>query len=350
MIKNYKKIIVDNLCKDISTFKIVIHMYYDLFDQLPKVSKIVRDNSGKAMINDVVLSQDFSYYFSEDDDDNNKNISINLKEYCFCHINGIYIFSDQAIIYYQGSQLIALYNNINTINRIIEQCIPNLQIINEPTYLYTVYSNNGFFNYSFKIKENFNLDISKYYNDDLPYSELKEFCKSNSCGLSLLYGSPGCGKTTLIKNLIYELKGINFIIMESNMLSNSGSSEFIEYLTESKESVVIFEDCEKLLTSREISNNPYINTMLNLTDGLIGEALGIKFICTFNTSLKNIDSALLREGRLKLSYEFKPLVKEKSKILCDEQNVPCKGNMTLAEIFKKKIEINNPNKTNKMGF
>jgi ATP-dependent 26S proteasome regulatory subunit len=33
----------------------------------------------------------------------------------------------------------------------------------------------------------------------------------------------------------------------------------------------------------------------------------MKFICTFNDNMKNIDTALLRKGRLISKYEFKPL-------------------------------------------
>ena len=47
--------------------------------------------------------------------------------------------------------------------------------------------------------------------------------------------------------------------------------------------------------------------LLNLTDGLLGESLGIQIIATFNTDVKNIDKALLRKGRLSQIYEFKPL-------------------------------------------
>ena len=87
--------------------------------------------------------------------------------------------------------------------------------------------------------------------------------------------------------------------------------------------------------------------LLNLTDGIIGDVLGIKLICTFNTSLNNIDKALIRKGRLSLKYEFKKLAKDKVSNIIGKT---VDKEMTLADIyyadendFSKKIQ-------NKIGF
>ena len=50
-------------------------------------------------------------------------------------------------------------------------------------------------------------------------------------------------------------------------------------------------------------------------DGLMSDDLGIKFVCTFNEDVKNIDEALMRKGRLACMYEFKPLSAEKVAVL-----------------------------------
>ena len=42
------------------------------------------------------------------------------------------------------------------------------------------------------------------------------------------------------------------------------------------------------------------------------DCLCLKFICTFNDDVKNIDAALLRKGRLISKYEFKALCVEKA--------------------------------------
>jgi ATP-dependent 26S proteasome regulatory subunit len=85
--------------------------------------------------------------------------------------------------------------------------------------------------------------------------------------------------------------------------------------------------------------------MLNLTDGIIGEAFGVKFICTFNCPVNKIDKAVLREGRLSLIYEFKKLSLEKTKELLPTATEP----MTLAEIYNTD-DNGNKNKDKKIGL
>lgn len=173
----------------------------------------------------------------------------------------------------------------------------------------------------------------------MPICEFDSFINKSSCGLSLLHGKPGCGKTSFIKNLIYKY-GANkeFYILDSSLLSAITNSNFLDFLFDNRNSIFILEDCEKLVMDRKITDNAWIGTLLNLTDGMLGESLQIKFICTFNCDVNSIDKALLREGRLDILYEFKPLVKEKSAILCERLNKPCKGDMTLAEIYKSKLD------------
>lgn len=67
---------------------------------------------------------------------------------------------------------------------------------------------------------------------------------------------------------------------------------------------IVIEDAEDLLVSRDTNHNSGISMLLNLTDGLLGQSLGIQVICTFNTHVSNIDRALLRKGRLIALYEF----------------------------------------------
>ena len=62
----------------------------------------------------------------------------------------------------------------------------------------------------------------------------------------------------------------------------------------------------------------------------------IKFICTFNAPLKDIDEALLRKGRLAARYEFKDLTTDKVNQLIKEESLDIPEQthpMTLAEIY-----------------
>lgn len=171
-------------------------------------------------------------------------------------------------------------------------------------------------------------DLSANYNDDLPYKEIEELLYTNNQELILFHGEPGTGKTTLIKKLIHDNPSVQFTYFDCALLSSFSDGELFDFFERHKNQTLILEDCEKLLASRN-TGNPILHTMLNLTDGIIGEALNIKFICTFNCPLSQIDKAVLREGRLKLIYNFKKLSLEKTKNLLPSAT----EEMTLSQIY-----------------
>ena len=165
-------------------------------------------------------------------------------------------------------------------------------------------------------------DIATNYNDDLPHNEIVNFLNSDSSGLCILHGKPGTGKTTYFRHLIYsDIKDVNFIYIDYHQLSNATDGSFIDYLIEKKNSVIIFEDCEELLEKRENGKNTLINSLLNMSDGLLGDGLNLKFICTFNAPLTTIDDAILRKGRMKVMYEFNDLSPEKTQKLAKDIGV-----------------------------
>jgi len=126
------------------------------------------------------------------------------------------------------------------------------------------------------------------------------------------------------------------IFLPLQTAENIDSPSLVNLLLQNRNSVLVIEDAERLLASRDSGNNFGISTILNITDGLLSDGLGIKVICTFNTKLSNIDKALLRKGRLKSLYEFKPLEANKAKDLLVKlgvENVEIKEPMTLADIY-----------------
>ena len=267
---------------------------------------------------------------------------------------GIYIDEDEIGHYFTAYGEVQIfstyiqvnYNDYKQAKKLLEFVKPLPEDTDKiVTYDLVVSTNTGFSTTECTSSRNIDIDVKKNYNDDLPYDKYKEFCEKDGSGLALMFGTPGTGKTSLIKKLIYDCSDTNFYIMDFSMLQNIVSGQFLSFLLGLKNAVIIMEDCEYILKRRNTHENPLINSLLNITDGLVGDALNIRFLCTFNAALTDIDEALLRPGRLKVKYEFKALNKDKTKAICGDDKAE-----TLAEIYNRdKIDFNKKEQR-KIGF
>jgi hypothetical protein len=220
----------------------------------------------------------------------------------------------------------------------------------ETSFNYITAYQGGFGHNSFELPKNLDVPLDNY-TEDFPWEQIKNFCEADKPGIFLLYGTPGCGKSMLIRKLILECD-TTFFVLDASILNNITSASFIDYLTdECRNCVLILEDCEGLLKDREHSFNPFMSTILNLTDGLLGDGMKLKFICTFNTSITQIDPAVLRKGRLVGKYEFKKLSKDKANSVCKRLNLPLiNKEATLAEIYNQDENDFSRKETKKIGF
>ena len=181
------------------------------------------------------------------------------------------------------------------------------------------------------------IDLHLHYNDDFSTIHkmiLKNINKPNTSGLYLFHGNPGTGKSTYIKYLIHQINK-KVIFLSTKMAGQLDNAAMTPLLLQNRNAVIVIEDAEELITSREEVRNSNLSMLLNLTDGLLGESLGIQIIATFNTDVKNIDKALLRKGRLSTIYEFKPLTLDKTNILLTKlgHDIKVVTEWTLADIF-----------------
>lgn len=117
---------------------------------------------------------------------------------------------------------------------------------------------------------------------------------ASSQNILLLIGPPGTGKSTLLRSLILaDPKRIPYIV-SNDLLTES--SAFVPWVQRrGSRATIVIEDADRLVTPRE-QGNSIMSGILNAGDGIISSSRKI-IISTNLTSLKNVDQALIRDGR-----------------------------------------------------
>ena len=199
------------------------------------------------------------------------------------------------------------------------------------------------------------LDIHANYNDDFAEAHetiTKRLNQKNDKGLVILHGLPGTGKTSYLRFLTGKIRKKIFFL-QPHIAAHITDPEFVSILIQNPNSVLIIEDAENILMNREDTGNSVVSILLNLADGLLSDCLNLQIICTFNTSISNIDEALLRKGRLIAKYEFGKISAEKAKQLSEKLGFQTQITepMTLAEIYNQtEKQFHQPKEKRKIGF
>lgn len=266
-------------------------------------------------------------------------------------INEAYIYDET---YYLTENFLLSLNgylfltNTDVASRLEPYLIPYTEI---KTFGYVSANSNGFTTKQMNISDLFTEEnFFDNYNDDLPWDKIIKFCEGENSGLAVLHGIPGTGKSSLIRHLI-STSSCKFFWLDQSMLGNINNTDFVNFLIEHKTATFIMEDCEYLLHSREQGGNGLISSLLNISDGILGDSLKIKFLCTFNSDLRQIDKALLRKGRLKIKYEFRELTIDKTNVLLNRLGFESQNKaLPLCDIYNYDVDNGNKVKTSKIGF
>ena len=192
------------------------------------------------------------------------------------------------------------------------------------------------------VLDNYDVDLEFNYNTDLlPVHNyvMQSIEEQNGTGIILLYGKPGTGKTTYIRHLISQTDK-PVLYFSSKTAEDLSNPNMLSLWSEFKNAICIIEDAELVLMDRGDNPSSPVAAILNMTDGFLAQCFHIQFICSFNTSLSKIDTALTRKGRLIAAYEFKALQKEKAQRLSDElgYNTTIENDMTLADIYNQEMD------------
>lgn len=360
-----------------SALKYYIGVYGLMFAESPNIISILND--GKYL-NSKLKNDDFGNYnrpydeFATDDLDDDyteedlttfdnvaiQSTMINLYNH-FKETNDCYIIRNDIFPIFVADHLLIFYDwfdedlyvlqDSEYLREDVKACVVDDRSDKSiRTVSYITHDNMGFNKTKIQVT-NQEADLKKLYNDDLPDEEIFAFLNGNQSGLLLLHGEAGTGKTSYIRNMMYRLKQHEFLVLDNSVFGYITDASFIKLLMSNKNSVIILEDCEEMLADR-VAGNSRIAALLNLSDGILGDSFRFKFICTFNTSVSQIDQALLRKGRMKMKYEFKKLCAEKTYALGQEigKNIPKDESLTLADIFNYGIDNGNKNVKKQIGF
>ena len=167
----------------------------------------------------------------------------------------------------------------------------------------------------------------------------------------LLHGLPGTGKTTYLRYLIGKIKK-RVLFLSPNVAGNLMNPDFIDLLIKNPNTVLVIEDAENIIMDRRTNSSSAVSNLLNISDGLLADFLNVQLICTFNSSLTMVDSALMRKGRLIAKYEFGKLSIAKSQKLNDHLGFDkhIEAPMTVAEITNQHEQSFDTKQVQILGF
>lgn len=139
---------------------------------------------------------------------------------------------------------------------------------------------------------------------------VEDINSAKPCGrLSVIDGVPGTGKTYLIRALAGLCPNAIFFILPAELVPHISGPGLLKVLIDTRANnentpmVMIIEDADACLVRRAADNVSAISTILNMGDGILGDLLDLRIVCTTNAGHLNdrhneMDPAITRSGRL----------------------------------------------------
>ena len=358
---NITKQISNNLFVNANTRAIdPCYWYMELFDKIPVYQFYMEVHRSDAdekidiynvIFNDLISSGEFepmlyeynkskkkekesSMAFLNDDEDStvwdDKDI----------YTSRFYLVSknEPLMIYYEYDNLnIITHLGTEAIDNVVEKYIKKYNQHNDKVKCYAIVKDPDIYLNDVDIELDGDLDYDMYNEGfEEVHKRIVHSIEKDKNGLYLLYGKPGTGKSTYIRHLIKECgtEDRKFIYVPCKLFDALTDPTSLNFLMRNRGNVFIIEDCENLVTVDDDIRSDGITDLLNMTDGLLSDALNIKIICTFNTDYEKIDEALLRPGRCRCKYDFDLLDKDRANKVAEKFKIQkVDKDISLAELF-----------------
>jgi hypothetical protein len=186
-------------------------------------------------------------------------------------------------------------------------------------------------------------DLALHYGEDfMDWERLwLERLRQRRSGVTVLYGPPGCGKTSFLKSLMARLIGkFEFYYVPISAFDLLSSPSFVNFWIEQKtvgcgkHRIAIMEDAEELLLPRDEGSRARVSNLLNIGDGFLGEHLKLHIVATTNVEVRDLDPAL-RPGRLTATRLFRRLTRPEAQRLAEAKHLKLtdQPDYSLAEIY-----------------
>lgn len=259
--------------------------------------------------------------------------------------------NDSVRLYVRGNSVdlfMSAYSTSEDVSQIVWQTYRkhSVQETNIDVFVTTYYMNGA--NLSDNVKEMNIKDLAYLSKDYYPYIDIDAMFDqffTGSENIFLISGEPGLGKSKMSSLAIrhaynnpdklpydkcednpgLEEQFINVAYVKSvDVLAND---KFWRKLETDQTDIVIIDDLDYMLTRRDaevntsddVRKNAFLNQFLSFTDGV--EKSHTKFIITTNQGFKDIDSALLRKGRLFDIIELRRLDRDESLLIWEQSGL-----------------------------
>jgi hypothetical protein len=270
---------------------------------------------------------------------------------------GIVILDNHCLVEFDASYSMVLYSNAKSV--FLDELDQQISSYREkqkrkPREMNLVIRKSSEYELQSMEIKNVKLDLGLFYEDDFIETDAlirKRLNKKKDKGIVLLHGLPGTGKTSYLRYLISRIKK-RILFISPAVAGGLLNPDFVQLLIDNPDSVLIIEDAENIIMDRKLDAGSAVSNLLNISDGLLADCLNVQLICTFNSPLTMIDSALLRKGRLIAKYEFGALGIAKSQKLSDHLGFKTRITrpMTVAEIAGQNEKTQIPQTIEVMGF